>query len=111
MVACPGIRLSGKAALPPFPAQDAAIVAGYEGATGLSRLEKDRQRRGRGRYWVRRSLPLGGANYGIEGLLKKPNRGLVVSQPYNQNGKGGEVWFGRPGCRLTAITIPEMTDY
>ena len=26
---------------------------------------------------------------------------LVVSQPCNQKGKGVEVWFGRPGCRLT----------
>ena len=23
---------------------------------------------------------------------------LVVSQPWNQKGKGGEVWFGHPGC-------------
>ena len=23
---------------------------------------------------------------------------LVVSQPWNRKGKGGEVWFGRPGC-------------
>ena len=22
---------------------------------------------------------------------------LVVSQPWNQKGKGGEVWFGHPG--------------
>ena len=24
--------------------------------------------------------------------------GLVLSQLWNQKGKGGEVWFGRPGC-------------
>ena len=23
---------------------------------------------------------------------------LVLSQPWNQKGKDGEVWFGRPGC-------------
>ena len=23
---------------------------------------------------------------------------LVLSQPWNQKGKGGEVWSGRPGC-------------
>ena len=23
---------------------------------------------------------------------------LVVSRPWNRKGKGGEVWFGRPGC-------------
>ena len=23
---------------------------------------------------------------------------LVLSQPWDQKGKGGEVWFGRPGC-------------
>ena len=36
---------------------------------------------------------------------------LVVSQLWNQKGKGGEVWFGRLGYRLTEITIPEMTNY
>ena len=33
---------------------------------------------------------------------------LVVSQPCNEKRKCGEVRFG---CRLTEITIPEMTDY
>ena len=23
---------------------------------------------------------------------------LVLRQPWNQKGKGGEVWSGRPGC-------------
>ena len=26
------------------------------------------------------------------------NYDLVVSQRWNQKGKGGEVWFGHPGC-------------
>ena len=71
----PGLSLSGKAESPPFPVQDAAIAAGYEGATGLSRLETDRQRPGRGRYWLRRSLSRGGVDYGIESLLKSPTEG------------------------------------
>ena len=44
-----------------------------------------------------------------DGVIAYPH--LVVSQPCNQKGKGGEVWFERPGCRLTVITISEMTDY
>ncbi len=40
---------------------------------------------------------------------KRPK--LVVSQPCNHKSKGGGVLFERPGCRLTEIAIPEMTDY
>ena len=30
--------------------------------------------------------------------LRRRTKNLVVSQPWNRKGKGGEVWFGRPGC-------------
>ena len=77
MVACPSIRLLGKAALPPFPAQDAAVAAGHKGATGLLRLETVRQRPDGLSYWLSRSLSRGGVNDRIKSLLKKANRGLA----------------------------------
>ena len=31
-------------------------------------------------------------------VVKERTGILVLSQPWNQKGKGGEVWSGRPGC-------------
>ena len=33
-----------------------------------------------------------------EGRLAEQEGRLVLRQPWNQKGKGGEVWFVRPGC-------------
>ena len=47
-------------------------------------------------FWPALDFYLGRPVKGIFKLLTIG--GLVLRQPWNQKGKGGEVWSGRPGC-------------